>query len=58
MSTTFEQWQKAKARRDSTAYSIAKAYAAGLPVWAADIETFQKAEAEMSQLEAKFSEES
>ena len=57
MSNTFEQWQKAKKRSEMLAYMIAKAVAAGLAPRPDDIERFQKAEAEMRELETKFSEE-
>ena len=57
MSNTFEQWQRAKQRREQAAYLIAKAVAAGITPLEADIERFGKAEAEMRDLESKFSED-
>lgn len=57
MSGTFEQWEKAKRRRDNAAYFIARSYASGTQVREIDLETFKTAEGEMKNLEAKFSEE-
>lgn len=58
MSGTFEQWEKAKRRRDNAAYFIARSYAGGNQVRDVDLATFKAAEEEMKNLEAKFSEES
>ncbi|BCW47947.1 hypothetical protein [Arthrobacter sp. StoSoilB13] len=58
MSSTFEEWQKAKQRQAVLAYQIAAAVAAGTTARPDDIERFQKTEAEMRELETKFSEES
>jgi hypothetical protein len=58
MSTTFEQWQKAKQRRDGLAYQIATAVAAGVTPRQADIDRFRESEAEMEALATKFSEDS
>ncbi|MDO5865988.1 MULTISPECIES: hypothetical protein [Paenarthrobacter] len=58
MSNTFELWQKAKQRRDTMAYQIAKAVAAGSAPRQNDIDRFKANEAEMRDLESKFSEES
>lgn len=58
MSSTFELWQKAKQRRDSLSYQIAKAVAAGSTPRQTDIDRFKKSEAEMADLETRFSEDS
>ena len=58
MSTAFEEWQKAKKHRDAMAYQIAKAVAAGLTPRQTDIDRFKESEAEMAELESKFSEDS
>lgn len=58
MSNTFEKWQKAKQRRDTMAYQIAKAVAAGGTFRQSDLDRFKEAEAEMADLESKFSEDS
>lgn len=58
MSSTFELWQKAKQRRDSLSYQIAKAVAAGSTPRQTDIDRFKEAETEMHELETRFSEES
>jgi hypothetical protein len=58
MSSTFEEWQKAKQRQAFLAYQIAAAVAAGLTPRQTDIDRFKDNEAEMRELETKFSEES
>lgn len=58
MSNTFEQWQRAKQRREQAAYLIAKAVAAGLTPRQTDVDRFRDTETEMRELETKFSEES
>ena len=58
MSSAFEQWQRAKARREQAAYLIARTVATGKAPFAGDIEVFKQAEAQMRELETKFSEES
>lgn len=57
MSSTFELWQKAKQRRDSLSYQIAKAVAAGSTPRQTDIDRFKEAETEMHELETRFSED-
>lgn len=57
MSSTFEQWQRAKQRRDAMAYQIAKAVAAGSAPRQTDIDRFKEAETEMHDLETRFSED-
>jgi len=57
MSSTFEEWEKAKRRRNVTAYFIARAVAAGLTPRQDDIDKFKAAEAQMRELETKFTEE-
>lgn len=57
MSSTFEKWQKAKQRRDSLSYQIAKAVAAGSTPRQTDIDRFKEAETEMHELETRFSED-
>lgn len=58
MSNTFELWQKAKKHRDAMAYQIAKAIAAGKSPRPSDIDQFRKSEADMADLETRFSEDS
>jgi hypothetical protein len=58
MSSTFEEWQKAKQRQAFLAYQIAVAVAAGRTPRQTDIDRFKANEAEMRELETKFSEES
>ena len=57
MSNTFELWQKAKKHRDAMAYQIAKAVAAGSAPRQTDIDRFKESEAEMADLETRFSED-
>ena len=57
MSGAFEQWQKAKQRQAFLAYQIAAAVAAGLTPRQTDVDRFKDTEAEMRELETKFSEE-
>lgn len=58
MSNTFEQWQRARNRRDAMAYQIARAVVAGSAPQQTDIDRFKESEAEMADLESKFSEDS
>jgi len=57
MSSTFEEWQKADKRRAVLAYQIAAAVAAGLPPRQDDINRFKATEAQIRELETKFTEE-
>lgn len=57
MSTLLEQWQKCLARQGMLAYQIAKAVADGYTPRQSDIDRFKANEAEMRDLESKFSEE-
>lgn len=57
MSNTFELWQKCLARQGHLAYMIAKAVEAGLTPFQGDIDRFRANEAEMRELETRFSED-
>lgn len=57
MSSTFEEWEKAKRRRNVTAYFIARAVAAGLTPRQTDVDRFRETETLMRELETKFTEE-
>jgi len=58
MSSTFEEWEKAQKRRAMLAYQIASAVAAGLPPRQDDINRFKATEAQMRELETRFTEDS
>lgn len=57
MSSTFEEWQRAKQHREQAAYLIARAVATGLTPRQTDIDRFKDNETLMQELETKFSEE-
>lgn len=57
MSTLLEQWQRCLSRQGFLSYQIATAVADGLNPRQNDIDRFKANEAEMRDLESKFSED-